>query len=262
MAKVLIDEIIPALKAKMLTPPVETADIADEAVTAAKADVAGIMNYAGDNGQLFGLGGSALTGITDLNNTPTKTGFFMGQNLANIPTSGTWWYIQQIAHYGGESYMLQIACSLFDANVVYQRTKSNGTWQAWKRIMTSAAVLNQCYPVGSHFISYALDTPEKVAAALGGGTWIRSSEGRVMVGFTSSDGDFNSQGKTGGAKSVTLALNHMPPGVITSKSASLYNTKVDLAGGSYVPYCTDLKAQSAVSLLQPYITRYIYVRTV
>lgn len=63
-------------------------------VSAADADVTSIMNSAGGNRQLFGLGGECI-GIsnTDLNNLQAKTGFYVGENLTNGPTAqiGEWY---------------------------------------------------------------------------------------------------------------------------------------------------------------------------
>lgn len=64
----------------------------------------------------------------------------------------------------------------------------------WKKI----------YPVGSIYMSVNSTNP----GSLFGGTWIAWGSGRVPVGVNSSDGDFNTAEKTGGAKSVSLAHSH------------------------------------------------------
>lgn len=41
--------------------------------------------------------------------------------------------------------------------------------------------------------------------------WERVSQGRIPIGLDDSDTDFNTIGKTGGEKEVTLSINHIPP---------------------------------------------------
>ena len=43
-----------------------------------------------------------------------------------------------------------------------------------------------------------------------GFTWERTAVGKVLVGIDSTDTDFNTIGKTGGAKKVTLTKNDLP----------------------------------------------------
>lgn len=62
-----------------------------------------------------------------------------------------------------------------------------------------AAILPAIYPVG---ITVELDTDP--AAAWGFGTWQETGAGRVAVGLDTGDVDFDTIGKTGGAKTVTL----------------------------------------------------------
>lgn len=57
------------------------------------------------------------------------------------------------------------------------------------------------WPVGSIFISSVSTSP---ATLLGGGTWARFGQGRVLVSQDSGDSDFDTAAETGGAKAVTL----------------------------------------------------------
>ena len=41
--------------------------------------------------------------------------------------------------------------------------------------------------------------------------WERVSQGKIPIGLDDSDTDFNTIGKTGGEKEVTLSINHIPP---------------------------------------------------
>lgn len=60
------------------------------------------------------------------------------------------------------------------------------------------AILDKIYPVGSIFMSTTLTSAAQVNSALGG-TWTAWGSGRVPVGVSSTDTNFNSVEKTGGA---------------------------------------------------------------
>lgn len=66
-------------------------------------------------------------------------------------------------------------------------------------------VFERMYPVGSIYMSTSSTNPSQYF----GGTWVSWGAGRVPVGV-SSDSEFNSVEKTGGAKSVTLSINQIP----------------------------------------------------
>lgn len=238
-------------------------------------NVAEIMNFAGDNGLAFGLGGNCIDmSNTDLNLYPPRTGFYMGVNGANRPTSvqssDDWWYVAQMVH--NATFRVQIARSFFDASQVWQRVMEGGNWKPWSRIQTQQNTLDQTYPVGALFKSYNLDTPEKVAAALGGGTWVRTSEAQAIVGYASFDGDFNESGKTGGSKTVTLTVDQIPAhthdveGAWAGGSASGNRNTISgypttSRAGEYRLYTQTIGGGQAHNNLQPYVTVYIYCRT-
>ena len=62
------------------------------------------------------------------------------------------------------------------------------------------------FPVGSIYISVTNTNPSTYF----GGTWVSFGTGRTLVGINTSDGDFNTVEKTGGAKTVTLATANLP----------------------------------------------------
>ena len=64
--------------------------------------------------------------------------------------------------------------------------------------------LNKLYPVGSIYISTNLDTPAKVASALGGGTWVAYADGKVLRSST------GTSGQTDGSSTHTLTTSEMP----------------------------------------------------
>lgn len=270
MSKILTDDLIPTMKGKMVTLPVNTADIADNAVTAAKADVDGIMNYAGTNGLMFGIGGNCYRlGIGyDLDLVPQRTGFYTGTQLTHAPNGNTdWWYIEQMVN--STNFVLQRATYLKGTTDIYQRIKSEGTWTNWRRIMTSVNTIEQIYPVGSIYISLTLDTAEKVAAALGGGAWVRTAVGATIVGVDSSQTEFNTVAKIGGSKTVTLTTEQIPSHTHQVYLPN-YGASTTYANGSHGFFAINggdygnTKATGggqAHNNLQPYVTFYTWKRT-
>lgn len=71
------------------------------------------------------------------------------------------------------------------------------------------ARLNKTYPVGSILETTNYSTVTQVQNALGG-TWQVYGSGRILVGINTSDTNFNTVGKTGGASSVTLSTTNLP----------------------------------------------------
>lgn len=69
---------------------------------------------------------------------------------------------------------------------------------------TPASVLS-CWPVGSVFISVVPTSP---VTLLGGGTWQQIAGGRVLIGQSSGDADFDTAEETGGAKTSNALLAH------------------------------------------------------
>lgn len=65
---------------------------------------------------------------------------------------------------------------------------------------------NNIYPVGSIYISVSNTNP----STLFGGTWVEFGTGRTLVGYKSSDADFDAVGETGGDKIRTLAVDNLP----------------------------------------------------
>jgi hypothetical protein len=61
-----------------------------------------------------------------------------------------------------------------------------------------------CWPVGSIFLSMSATSP---ATLLGGGTWSRIGQGRVLVGQNPGDPDFGTLGGTGGAKTSSISAH-------------------------------------------------------
>lgn len=93
------------------------------------------------------------------------------------------------------------------------------------------------YPVGSIYMSVNNTNP----SAYFGGTWVAWGSGRVPVGVNTSDSNFNTVEKTGGASTVTLTASQMPSHTHTftgssattsSAGAHTHNVGRDTDGGS------------------------------
>ena len=148
------------------------------------------------------------------------------------------------------------------------------------------AIKEELYPSGSLLtttVNYA--DSAAVVAAYGGTTWVRFAEGEVLVGHSTTDSDFNAAtSTTGGVKEVTLAASDIPPhahkyrvtpdstvdsgsngaivvsgggGTVNGTSGEPSNTEGQQIGGNNLD-----AAQTAHTNLQPYITVYMWKRTV
>ncbi len=93
------------------------------------------------------------------------------------------------------------------------------------------------YPVGSIYMSVNNTNPSTYF----GGTWVTWGSGRVPVGVNTSDSNFNTVEKTGGASTVTLTTSQMPAHTHTftgssattsSKGAHTHNVGRDGDGAS------------------------------
>jgi hypothetical protein len=148
------------------------------------------------------------------------------------------------------------------------------------------SLLNHIYPVGSIYMSTSATNPTNFF----GGTWVAWGAGRVPVGFNGGDGNFNSSEKTGGSKTINIEHNHglsnaraavgradsslatmsytsggNPHNVYFDREFSYYG---GISGGS--KHATDTSliygntnngGSTAASVLQPYITCYMWKRT-
>ena len=69
------------------------------------------------------------------------------------------------------------------------------------------AILRLVYPVNTIYTTYGTQTPEQL---FGIGTWTEVGQGRVLVGRDTGQTEFDTIGKTGGAKSHTLTAAQLP----------------------------------------------------
>lgn len=138
-------------------------------------------------------------------------------------------------------------------------------------------ILQKIYPVGGLYFSTLSTNPNTI---LGFGTWSIFGAGKTLVSVNSADADFNTVEKVGGAKTVALTTGQLPlhqhniriqwhdtastvntlmaGATATSAGGANGNAGIDRAGsltgttGSGSPH----------NNLQPYITIYIWKRTV
>ena len=138
------------------------------------------------------------------------------------------------------SYVL--AATLVNSKDVYYEDNSglavnnvqaaiDGTCTKFSNELTN--FLNKIYPVGSIYISTASTNPSSFL----GGTWEAYGKGQTLVGIDTNQTEFNTVGKTGGAKSVS----YTPSGSIGSTGLTISQIpshshsydKVDSTTGSH-----------------------------
>jgi hypothetical protein len=136
---------------------------------------------------------------------------------------------------------------------------------------TAAEVNAHAYPVGSIYTSISSTNP---ATLLGVGTWVAFGAGRTLVGFDSTQTEFDTVEEVGGSKTHTLTESELPSH--THNTLSSYQTQVEVIGSSTVTITeadrsgdgadVDIATSStgggaAHNNLQPYITVYFWKRT-
>ena len=72
--------------------------------------------------------------------------------------------------------------------------------------MKNQKLIDIFYPIGTIYESTAAASP----ATFMGGTWERFGNGRVLVGVSEKESEFNTVNKTGGSKTHTLTISEMP----------------------------------------------------
>ena len=123
---------------------------------------------------------------------------------------------------------------------------------------------NVTYAVGKPYISFT--DSRNPSEILGFGTW-EQVKGRTLVGVDTTDTDFNTPGKTGGSKTQTLSDAQLPQHVYIDAPTNdgTSNKWVREEQGSN--WCNRINwhrnnvPQESVSIVQPYITAYIWIRT-
>ena len=123
---------------------------------------------------------------------------------------------------------------------------------------------NPQYLVGDLYLTTRSENPSVIF----GGTWELYGRGRTLVCVDSNDADFNTMGRTGGAKTHTLSIAQMPshthPMVMSIGLHSLAES------GTNWRFRRDTISEASTNAtgggqahnnLQPYITCFIWIRT-
>lgn len=182
-------------------------------------------------------------------NTLTKSGvYYAGVNCANAPAV----YCKVLVmgstdtNYGD---VTQLAISIATPNI-YIRTRNNTDWSSWKLMVHRESI----FPVGSIYMSVTNTNPSNSF----GGTWVLWGQGRVPIGVDTSQSEFNSVEKTGGTKISTQISTGSSSYGFTTSSPSGYNDRTLVGSSSYGS--THDEKSADISLLQPYITCYMWKR--
>lgn len=130
------------------------------------------------------------------------------------------------------------------------------------------------YPIGAIYLSIDNTNPSK----LFGGVWEQIAQGRTLVGVDTSQAEFNTVKKTGGAKTHTLTVEQMPkhkhPIVYDgnkkpinlnyiggANAYGLMNWQTTALNAAAELFGDDVGGGQAHNNLQPYYTCYIWLRT-
>lgn len=109
---------------------------------------------------------------------------------------------------------------------------------------TTDQILNLVYPVGSIYMSVNNVSPQTFI----GGTWVTWGAGRVPVSVDTTDSNFNTVEKTGGAETVTLTTSQMPNHThqcLDSLSSNTYANNIGLNYSETSAYGNFARSQSS-----------------
>ena len=227
-------------------------------------------------------GGASLDG----NNVFTGTNTFSGS-----VEMGALWVKDGKVQFGsasGSQLPVQLGSSVGEVNDVFV-SQGEGKTPKWAALKTLLADI--IYPVGAIYMTTNSANPSTMFPNT---TWVAWGSGKVPVGVDTSDTSFNTVEKTGGEKTHTLTESEMPKhkhtgtgleaigkslgtvseGEVTggtyTADFTLTNTatvtsysdgKYDLTSTVKVPHGIAIGGDKAHNNLQPYITCYMWKRT-
>ena len=128
---------------------------------------------------------------------------------------------------------------------------------------TALATKKALHPVNSIYLSMDSTNPNTL---FGFGTWQLIGQGRTLVGVDTNDNDFKTVNKTGGSKTQTLNIAQLPQNVYIdadTKDGTANKWVKEEQGSNWcnrVNWATNNTAQESVSIVQPYVTVYIWKR--
>ena len=124
-------------------------------------------------------------------------------------------------------------------------------------------MLETIYPVGSIYINAGVAT--NPGTLLGFGTWTAFGTGRTIVGVDSSDTDFDTVRETGGSKTHTLTVDEIPAHSHTVAASTNDSDEGGVSQGHTINTTnvstSSVGGGSAHTIVQPYITAYMWRRT-
>lgn len=126
-----------------------------------------------------------------------------------------------------------------------------------------------CFPVGSVIDNQLEDFDPNETYP--GSTWERYAQGKIPIGVNEDDADFDTAGKTGGAKTVTLTKDHIPKDLsltVAGKTAIGGSKSTAFGGGTagygasgdVGPVLISNAGGQAHNNMPPYIAVYMWVR--
>lgn len=155
---------------------------------------------------------------------------------------------------------------------IFRQRNGSRSWSRYRHYQTGAWTgwvvvgLDQFYPVGSIYQSTNATNPSTFM----GGTWTRFGQGRVLVGVSENETEFNVANKVGGSKTHTLTVQEMPSHShrqrVTANNGSPAIRRDHSSDGNSSIYDQGIDTGStgggqAHNNLQPYITVYMWQRT-
>lgn len=219
------------------------------------------------------IGNGLSAGNSDGTTDPDTTLEPLIWTSKNTPMSGYPMFVRT-SFFGAKSITAdraQTAIPADELGSMYHRyyKSDTGAWSDWRRHVNEDEILSKIYPVGSIYLSVSSANPSTFI----GGTWERFGTGRTLVGVDTSQTEFKTVKKTGGAKTHTLTTDQIPSHthnqvVTIASDTGTFSSNTDC--GDYASKARSV-AQGATTdetggggahnNLQPYITCYMWVRT-
>lgn len=164
-----------------------------------------------------------------------------------------------------DNYVTKISgkgLSTNDFTNAYKTALDSLTATISKAILESKKAL---YPVGSLYFNATREA--NPGTLLGFGTWERIAQGKTLIGVDTEDTDFNTVGKTGGSKIQTLSIAQLPQNLYLDASTNDGSSNKWVREEQGTNWCNRINwhrnnaSQESVSIMQPYLTVYIWKRT-
>jgi hypothetical protein len=128
--------------------------------------------------------------------------------------------------------------------------------------VSRTSIYDAIYPIGCIYQSTVATSPTELFA---GTTWTAFSEGRVLAGYNSADGDF-AAGATAGSKTHSMTTAEMPAHTHNVTAMALTTGSLNTVGSGVKSSSQSLTTSStgsgnAFNIMQPYQVVYMWTRT-